>query len=458
MDHPLFKYRNLEEAMNAVGGPVNMLRSSDIGPFVFPRVPPEYSNWKDEQRAWMNDVALLNLSFHMTHSYLKGPDALKFLKYLGCNKFGDFPINRAKQLILASHDGYLIGDAIVFHTSDDVYRISGAPVASDWLQFHAKTGDCDIEYERDDNLFFRSGEPLLYVYQIQGPHATALIQDVCDGDLPEIKFFHIGEFSILGKPVRALRHGMAGVPGLELFGPWSDHQVIMEKLEKAGAKYKMRKVGGRAYPSTCLESGWLSLPCPAIYHSAEMKPYREWMTPGHLEVLGSLGGSFAPANIVDYYMDPVEVGYGPLIDRDNHDCIGHDALVEKLKNPKRKKVTLVFNQEDVARAMAASVFGTDKPAKYMDMPRSIYSTFHYDAVMKDGQQVGVCTFSGVSANANEMLGLAVVAIEHAEPGAEVEMLWGEPGSQRPTVEKNVMYTIRAKVAPVPYFTKTNKNL
>lgn len=456
MIHPALEYSSLEEAMRNLGGPANMLRNSTLGAYYFPVVMPEYSNWQDEQRAWMNDVALLNLSYHMTHLYLRGPDVLRFLKRVSCTKLGDFPVNRGKQLIVASPDGYFIGDNIAFHTADGLYRFSGPPSVTNWLQYQLEIGDFDIRSERDDSQNARSGDPLIYTYQIQGPNALPLMRDVCDGAFPEIKFFHIGEFTIGGKQVRALRHGMAGVPGFELFGPWSDSASIMAALEKAGAKYRLRKVGGRAYPSTCLESGWMALPAPAIYHGEELRPYREWMKPWNLEVLGSIGGSFFSDNIMDYYMDPVEIGYGPFLDLEV-DCIGRDALVEKLNNQKRKKVTLVWDQDDVAKIMRASVFPTESPAKYLELPLGIYSTFHYDAVMKDGQLAGVSNYCGVSANAREFLSLAIIDIAHSEPGTEVEVLWGEPESHRPTVEKNVMHKARAKVAPMPYFVKSNKS-
>lgn len=455
MDHPALEFGSLEEAMNALGGPARMLRSSSLGAYYFPVVAPEYTDWKDEQRAWMNDVALLNLSYHMTHIYLRGPDVLKLLKRVSCTKLGDFPINHGKQLILASEDGYFIGDNIAFHTSDDVYRFSGPWTVSNWLQYHIDTGDYDITYERDESQNARTGDPLIYAYQVQGPQAMALMKDVCDGEFPDIKFFHIGEFSIEGRPVRALRHGMAGVPGFELFGPWADANAVMQALEAAGEKYRLRKVGGRAYPSTCLESGWMALPVSAIYHSEGLKPYREWLKPWSPEVIGSIGGSFASDDITDYYMDPVEIGYGPFLDLEG-DCIGRDALAEKLRNPKRKKVTLVWNPEDVARVIGASIFDSDRPAKHVELPLSIYATFHYDSVEKDGKPAGVSNYCGVTANANEFLSLAIVDIEHAEPGTEVDVLWGEPDSLRPVVEANVIHRIRATVAPMPYFTKSNK--
>src|SRR5882724_11255763 len=450
------KFKNLEDILNAAGGAVSLLRSSSTGPYVFPVVPPEFTNWRDEQRAWQNTCALLDMSYHMTDLYLKGPDVMALLTKVGCNKFGSFPINRGKQIIAASHDGYLIGDGICFHTSDDVYRITGAPVISDWVQFNVETGKYNVDVERDETVAFRGGEPKIYIFQIQGPRALELMREVTEGKLPDIGFFQIGEFSIKGKPIRALRHGMAGVPGFELFGPWKDAPIIREALEATGEKYKLSKIGALAFPTTTLESGWMPLPCPAIYHSEEMKPYREWMTPMHLEVMGSLGGSLKSDNIVDYYMDPIEVGYGPLIDF-GHDFIGREALAEKIKNPKRKKVTLVWNENDVAEVMQSSLFGKKGRAKFMNLPLSVYATFQYDEVLKDGRRAGISQYVGYSANAESVLSLALVDLEHSEPGTEVTVRWGEPNSRRSTVKKNDVHEIRAKVAPAPFYQKTIKN-
>ena len=36
--------------------------------------------------------------------------------------------------------------------------------------------------------------------------------------------------TIAGEDVRALRHGMAGQPGWELFGPWDDREPVHEAL------------------------------------------------------------------------------------------------------------------------------------------------------------------------------------------------------------------------------------
>ena len=75
--------KSLEDVINAAGNPVQLLRNSQTGPYIYPVVPPEFSNWRDEQRAWRDTCILFNQSYHMTDMYLEGPDALKVLSMLG---------------------------------------------------------------------------------------------------------------------------------------------------------------------------------------------------------------------------------------------------------------------------------------------------------------------------------------------------------------------------------------
>src|ERR1700716_1003492 len=109
------KPRNLEEVLKAAGNTVDLLRNSQLGAYVYPVVPPEYSNWRDEQRAWAETCVLFNQSYHMTDLYVEGPDALKLLSALGVNSFKGFEVDKAKQLVVCNNDGYVIGDAVLFY-------------------------------------------------------------------------------------------------------------------------------------------------------------------------------------------------------------------------------------------------------------------------------------------------------------------------------------------------------
>lgn len=446
---------SLEESMTAAGGPVNLLRSSPIGRFVFPVTPPEFGNWRDEQRAWKEGCSLLELSYHMNEVHVKGPGAQALIASLGVNKFNPFPVKRAKQLIMADHAGYYLADAILFHEEEEFFRICGAPMAGDWVQYNAGLGKFDVEVSVDLSYVTRSGPRDVFRFQIQGPNALQVLREATDGKLPETGFFHISEIQIAGHAVRALRHGMAGEPGFEIYGPWEAQAAVREAVERIGANYAMRKAGSEAYATPGIESGWMPLPLPALYHSAEMKPYREWLNTSNIEAIASLGGSFYSENIEDYYLNPFEIGYGPMIDFE-HEFIGRDALVERSKANNRKKVTLVWNPEDVMEINRAALFDRGERPRYINTPSPVYSTFQCDAVMQGDKSAGVSQWSVYTANAQAYISHGVLAPEFCEPGTELTLLWGDDHTTRPSVEKHVVRPIRVTVAPSPYFQKVIK--
>src|SRR5437016_929893 len=122
--------KSLEDLLQAVGNPVSLLRHSQIGAYVYPVVPSEYSNWRDEQRAWRETCVLFDQSHHMVEQYVGGPDALKLLSHLAINSFAKFPIDKAKQFVPCSYDGYVIGDGILFHLAEnELVFVGRAPSA-----------------------------------------------------------------------------------------------------------------------------------------------------------------------------------------------------------------------------------------------------------------------------------------------------------------------------------------
>src|SRR6202162_5150893 len=215
--------QSLEDLLRTVGNPVNLLRNSQIGAYVYPVVPTEFTNWRDEQRAWRDTCVLFDQSHHMVDVNVEGPDALKMLSHLAINSFAKFPVNRAKQFVPCSYDGFVIGDGILFHLSQNKLVFVGRAPSASWIQFHAATGGYDVKVEKDDRSPSRPmGKPVVrksYRYQIQGPNAKQVIEKLNGGPIPDIKFFTMDVIKIGGRDVRALRHGMAGAPGLEVFGP-----------------------------------------------------------------------------------------------------------------------------------------------------------------------------------------------------------------------------------------------
>ena len=447
-------HQNLEDLLKTAGNPVTMLRNSQIGAYVYPVVPAEYTNWRDEQRAWRETCVLFDQSHHMAEVYVEGPDALKMISNLTINSFAKFPVNRAKQFAPCSHDGYVIGDGILFHLEENKLSYVGRAPSANWIEFHARTGGYNVTTSKDDRSPSRpGGKPVVrnfYRYQIQGPNAKQVIEKLNGGPVPDIKFFNMDVITIAGRKVRALRHGMAGAPGLEVWGPYAEGEEIRAAIVDAGRDFGLHLVGNRAYATNTLESGWIPSPLPAVYTGEKMRAYRQWLPASSYEGTGSLGGSFSSNNIEDYYMTPYELGYGPFVKFD-HDFIGREALEKLAKQPQRRKVTFAWKADDVTRAFRSMFEPGGEHYKYIDLPLSNYASASYDKVMNGGKMVGISMFSGYSYNERSMLSLGVVDPD-IELGNEVTLVWGEEGggSHKTTVERHKQLEIRAIVSPVPY--------
>jgi glycine cleavage system aminomethyltransferase T len=443
--------KNLEELLQTKKNIADFLRNQQTGPNVYPGVPAEYTNWRDEQQAWQNTCVLFNQSYHMADLAVEGPDALKLLSRLSMNSFKNFEPNKAKQFAPCSPDGYIIGDVILFYLAENKFNLVGRAPALNWVTYHAQTGKYDVKVELDQRSALRTdGRRKSYRFQVQGPNAMKVIAKVIGKTPPELKFFNMTTLTITGKTVRALRHGMAGQPGWELFGPWDEGEAVREAIVKAGEEFGLRLVGARAYSSNALESGWIPSPLPAVYTGASMKAYREWLPATGYEAAASIGGSFYSQNIEDYYFTPWDMAYDGFMKFD-HDFIGREAL-EKMSNKQhRKKVTLALDNGDVTRVLG-SAFQKHNRAKFIDWPSAVYTMHPFDRVVVDGKTAGVSTWIGYTANEGKMLTLAVLDAEHAEPGTEVIFVWGEQdgGSAKPTVERHMQSYMRATVSPVPY--------
>ncbi len=446
--------KSLDDVLKSAGNPVTMLRNSQIGAYVYPVVPSEYSNWRDEQRAWRETAVLFDQSHHMANLYIEGPDSLKLLSYLGTNSFENFPVNRAKQFAPCSYDGYIIGDGILFHLAPNSLVFVGRAPTANWLEFHATTGGYNVKIKRDDRSPSNpKGKAVIrtcYRYQIQGPNAKQIIEKLNGGPFPDIKFFNMGEIKINGRTVRALRHGMAGAPGLEIWGPYEEREEIREAIVAAGKDYGLKEVGSRAYASNTCESGWIPSPLPAVYTGEKMKAYRQWLPAAGYEATGSLAGSFVSNNIEDYYNTPFELGYGIFVKFD-HDFIGREALEKIDQKTQRKKVTFAWNADDVLKAYK-SLLEPGDPYKFIDLPISNYASASYDKVVaKGGKVVGLSMFAGYSFNERSVLSLGIVDHD-VEIGTELTLVWGEEngGTKKPTVERHKQLEVRAVVSPVPY--------
>jgi vanillate/3-O-methylgallate O-demethylase len=446
---------NLQQILDE-NDPVELLRNSQIGAYVYPVVAAEFTNWRREQRAWRDTVVLYDQSHHMVNLMLTGPGAIDLISDTAINSTATFPVGMAKQYVPTTPAGNVIGDGILFHEDDEKFTFVGRSPASNWLQFHAATGGYDVEVELDDRSPMRPmGKAVtrkLWRFQVQGPNAWQVLEKVNGGPIEDVKFFRLGWLNVDGTQVRTLRHGMAGAPGLELWGPYEDYDRMREAILEAGREFGIEAVGSRAYSSNTLESGWIPSPLPAIYSGEELRAYREWLPAASYEAVNALAGSFVSEDIEDYYLNPYELGYGHMVKFD-HEFHGHEALKQLDPETQRRKVTLEWSNEDMAEVFASSLFAPEGEGyQFFDVPNANYGSSNFDSVIDaDGNVVGLSLFTGYSANEKHCLSLATVDHE-IEEGTELRVVWGEPdgGTRKTAVQPHRQKDVRVIVSPVPY--------
>lgn len=450
------KVKSLQDLIDEVPNLVEYFRNDTTAPHNRNRpgpspVPAEFTNWRDEQHAWRESAVLFDQSHHMPELFLKGPDALKLLTWLGINSFANFGPGRAKQFIACNHQGQVIGECVVYYLAEHSFELISGMHLQDWVHFNAATGGYDVSFERDYQTSENTTSRTKFRFGMDGPNAEAVFQSVVEGDAPDIPFFRTAKVRIAGCEVLALRHGMAGHKGVELSGPYADGPKVRAALLEAGKQHGLVQAGRLAYFSTPSEGGWLAYPLSALYTDPKLSAFRQWLPATSWAAKAQLSGSFVSGNIEDYYLTPWDLGVGHLLKFD-HDFVGRAALQAMVDQPHRRKVTLVWNKEDVA-TIQGSLFQPGTPCKYLEMPVASYGFPQSDAVHSaDGKRIGMSGFCGYSGNEAEMLSLAVVDEAYCAPGTQVTLTWGEPdgGTRKAQVERHRQMQVRATVAPAPY--------
>lgn len=458
--------KNLNELIAAAGGAENLLRAdkydradlpADHNPgLIIPNIPQEFSRWERESRSWHKTVALFDQSHHMAGVFVEGPDAQKLLGRLSCNSLFKSTQNRASQIICVNDDGKMIGDGIVFHLEETLFSVYGAPMVATWIKFHSERSDLDVKvtYDKRSPVYangYGNTRPNCR-YQLQGPLAGKLIEKLNGGPIDDIKFFGMTEITIAGHHCRALRHGMAGALGLELWGDWEHRTAIRNAIIEAGEEFGLCLVGGMSYLVPAIESGWYQAVLPAIYGDDDiMTAYREW-TPGtDHNALMMLMGSKRYDTIEGYYRTPYDLGLGRFLNLEN-DCIGRDALAAAADKPASKKVTLAWNSDDAAGLFKEMLTPGGRDVKFLHLPANCDTIgIQYDELNMQGSEVGVSAYTAYSTEERTVLSMALVG-DDVQIGDEVTLTWGEAGGGfgNHVVPATDPVKIRAIVSPAPY--------
>lgn len=271
----------------------------DLGAKMVPyagfEMPVQYAGVNQEHLIVRNGVGVFDVS-HMGQFFIKGPEALELLQYIGSNDASKVKIGQAQYTCLTNEKGGIVDDLIIYRMSQDEWMlvVNASNIDKDW-EWINKYNKFDVEIEnRSDQLSLLA---------IQGPKAIEAMQSLTDENLAEIPFYNFKVAEFAGaKDVIISATGYTGSGGFEIYFDNQYAEMMWEKVMEAGKDFGIEPCGLAARDTLRLEKGF------CLY-----------------------------GNEINENISPLEAGLG-WITKLNKDFIGKDVIAQQKENGIEKKL------------------------------------------------------------------------------------------------------------------------
>ncbi len=311
-----------------------------------------------------------------------GPDAETLIQRAITRDARRLAVGQVTYTAVCNETGGMLDDATVYRLGDDNFRF----VAGDeYTGVHlAKLADAE-----GLRVWVKASTDQLHNVAVQGPASREILREVVwtppvQPELEELRWFRlligrIGGFD--GIPIVVSRTGYTGELGYEVWCHPDDGPAVWDAIWAAGEGHGLAPLGLSALDMLRIESG-------LIFAGYEF----------------------------DDQVDPFEAGIGFAVALDSEDdFVGKEALIERRAHPQRKLVGLELEGSETAG--------------------------HGDCVHVGRSQVGVVTSGTRSPTLRKNIALCRMAVQHADPGTEVEV--GKLDSHQKRIP--------ATVVPIPFY-------
>src|ERR1700728_4460655 len=345
-----------------------------------------FTTVEQEYFAIRNAATLYDLT-PMVKYRITGADALPYLNRLVTRDIAKLKPNRMAYGVWCNDSGHVLDDGTVFRLGETEYRLCTAERQIDWLLDSAVGFDVEVSEVTEQ----------IAALSLQGPTSCAVLKAAGLAEVPRLKPFEIGQFSLGGRQITVSRTGFTGDLGYELWMAPEEALEIWDALMAAGRSRGIRAIGSQALNMARIEAGFLL-------------PHVDFVSAEHTIRTGRA-------------RSPLELGLAWLVDFNKGHFTGRRALLaETIRGSSRRLVGL-----DIAGNKPAhnSLLYTDDSGK---------------------REIGNVTSAIWSPTCKRNIALAIVDAPHFHVGSTV---WAEIYLNRELVWERRMS--RALIVERPFF-------
>ena len=211
-------------------------------------MPIEYTGIIEEHMNVLQNVGVFDVS-HMGEFWVKGPNALRFLQKVSSNDASKLEVGQIQYSCFPTEKGGIMDDFLLYRYEEDKYMMvpNAANIEKDWAWCEAHNCGAELENASDN----------IAQLAIQGPKATALIQELTDLKLSEIPYYTFKVGTVAGCPnVIVSNTGYTGAGGFELYFYPTYAEKIWNALFETGKKYGLMPAGLGCRDTLRLEMGF----------------------------------------------------------------------------------------------------------------------------------------------------------------------------------------------------------
>ncbi len=355
-----------------------------------------------EYNAIRNAAALIDVT-PLYKYMITGRDATRFVNRVIARDINKVGVNQVIYCCWCDEEGKIIDDGTITRLEENRYRWTAADPNLRWFRQNAVGFQAEIEDITEQ----------VAALAVQGPTSGKLLKSVAEAEIEGLKYFRKTSGKIGGVPVDISRTGYTGDLGYEIWIPWHDAVKVWDTLMDTGRRFDLHPTGMLALDVARIEAGLILADVDYI--------------------------SSKKALIESQKYSPAEVGLAKLVHYEKENFIGREALLaEKKAGPKRTLVGLEIDWSDVEKIFEHKGLAPQVPATASRVHVPIY---------KARDQVGKATSTTWSPLLKQLIALASVDSQHAEPGTRLQM--------EMTVEA-VRYKCNATVRQLPFFNPPRK--